>query len=327
MNTEQELAARREARRAKARRMRQRRLLSMGLLLISVLAAVIACVVGFRSSDRETEPEAETDAAAVSTEPSPSPSAQVEERIPIRGNLMLVNADHLWPLEESATLVSVYENKTDDYNVRDTTILLEQHLMAPLNRMIEDFCRETGCTELLLCAGYRTEEYQQSLRDQAIENHGQEYADSYIALPGASEHHTGLALDFSFYNLYSGTTYDFDGTGDSAWFLEHSWEYGFVQRYPTGKESITGISTEPWHFRYVGQPHACLMNQNGQCLEEYVEWLRQYPYDGEHLTVEYDGVAYEIWYDDAEDVHLPEYGAATFSGDNCGGVIVTVALE
>lgn len=241
------------------------------------------------------------------------------EEFSVPGDLWLVNGSHPWDGPESGTLLSVYGNKPDCYNVRDTTVLVEERILEPLNRMLEDFSVATGRRDLLLCAGYRTREEQQALWERAVETRGADHANSYLAKPGTSEHHTGLAVDFSFYDVSTGETCDFDGSGDSAWILEHCWEYGFVQRYPAGKADITGISTEPWHFRYVGPLHAYLIHEKGFCLEEYLEFLRQYPEDGEHLTVEYGGTSYELWYTPTVQTSGPD--GVFMAADNCGGTV------
>ena len=96
------------------------------------------------------------------------------------------------------------------------------------------------------------------------------YEDARITIqaPGYSEHHTGLAVDFN------DVEDDFRETEAYTWLQEHAAEYGFVERYPKGKESITGIDYEPWHYRYVGKEHAQRMNELNMCLEEYVAFLK-----------------------------------------------------
>ena len=89
-----------------------------------------------------------------------------------------------------------------------------------------------------------------------------------VEAPGYSEHHTGLAVDFN------DVEDDFRETEAYTWLQEHAAEYGFVERYPKGKESITGIDYEPWHYRYVGKEHAQRMNELNMCLEEYVAFLK-----------------------------------------------------
>lgn len=318
--------------RATRRQQRRRRLLTLLLLGLASFGAILAVLLHILLPPEEEFFAAThavttgTKAPVVSTMVLSPEAAQEDLDIPM-GDLCLVNAQHLWDQPESETLVRVYDEKSSCYNVRDTTVLLEDRVMAPLNAMLVDFVAATGCDTLLLCAGYRTVQDQQDLWDQSMERYGAEHTYSYFAQPGASEHHTGLALDFSLYDVSTGETYDFDGTGDAQWLLEHSWEYGFVQRYPEGKADITGISTEPWHFRYVGQPHAYLMENLGMCLEEYLTYLQGFPVQGDHLLTEYDGTQYEIWYCTDTDPVLPDSGEYALSGDNCGGVIVTRKLE
>ena len=99
-------------------------------------------------------------------------------------------------------------------------------------------------------------------------------------------------------------------------------KYGFIERYQRGKEDVTGIAREPWHFRYVGTPHALLMDANGLCLEEYPDFLRQRqrscPLPGGQLAQ----VFYVPCAGEETEVQLPE-GCCQISGDNIGGFIVT----
>ena len=91
-----------------------------------------------------------------------------------------------------------------------------------------------------------------------------------VAVPGTSEHQTGLALDIvdaSYQHLDQAQ----EATPVQQWLMAHSWEYGFVLRYPTGKSETTGIIYEPWHYRYVGREAAREMTGLGLCLEEYVD--------------------------------------------------------
>ena len=87
----------------------------------------------------------------------------------------------------------------------------------------------------------------------------------YIAVPGTSEHSLGLAVDLN------SLEESFEQTAQFKWLIEHCAEYGFILRYPKDKEDITGISYEPWHYRYVGEDHAAKIMEQGLCLEEYVQ--------------------------------------------------------
>lgn len=126
---------------------------------------------------------------------------------------------------------------------------------------------------LWVASGYRSRERQQWILETAIENYrqagmGEKEAETEalktIALPGHSEHETGLAIDF---NQVSG---DFAETEAYRWLQEHGAEYGFVQRYRAEKVSITGVEEESWHYRYVGKKAAQEMERLDMCLEEYV---------------------------------------------------------
>ena len=89
-----------------------------------------------------------------------------------------------------------------------------------------------------------------------------------VALPGCSEHHTGLAFDV---NVPKASA--FKGTKQCKWLHEHCWEYGFIVRYQESKESITGFTAEEWHIRYVGTEHSLYIRDHNLCLEEYLEQM------------------------------------------------------
>ena len=92
---------------------------------------------------------------------------------------------------------------------------------------------------------------------------------SYVAVPGTSEHHTGLAVDIVGYDYYYGT-HPGSTKAVQRWLAEHCWEYGFILRYTEEKQAITGFAPEDWHFRYVGVEVAMAMKDTGLCLEEYL---------------------------------------------------------
>ena len=126
-----------------------------------------------------------------------------------------------------------------------------------------------------ISAAYRSETYQQQLFDKKVKelmnsnglsrSKATEAARREVADPGTSEHHLGTCFDIT----VPGTS--FKGTKQHKWLAAHCWEYGFILRYPEGKTKITGFTAEAWHYRWVGQPHARIMHEEGLCLEEYVE--------------------------------------------------------
>lgn len=136
--------------------------------------------------------------------------------------------------------------------------------------------KEAGLDNWQVSAGYRSIAYQQQLMDNKIYEYRQQglsgsqaqsAAARYVAQPGCSEHHTGLAFDLTVIGK------SFSSTQQCLWLHEHCWDYGFILRYTEEKQDLTGIAAEAWHFRYVGQPHAQIIRDNGWCLEEYIASL------------------------------------------------------
>ena len=240
-----------------------------------------------------------------------------------KGTLVEVNRSHAYTFPADQQLVSIFENKNSHYSVRDRNVLVDSRVMEPLNRLLEDFYRQSGLTTINVVAGQRSYDYQQRLYQNSIAQNGEEHTKKYVAFPGYSEHHTGLAVDLSIF-YENGTTGEYDGTGPYQWINDNAFRYGFVLRYPQDKEDRTGIAYEPWHFRYVGVPHAAVMTERGLCLEEYTTYLRQFPYDGVHLKTTCDGVDYEIYYEAGSEIHVPKDRSYTVSGNNVDGFIVAV---
>lgn len=122
---------------------------------------------------------------------------------------------------------------------------------------------------LLGVSAYRSHEAQTSLFNYYVEQDGYEKAITYSAAPGTSEHETGLAIDVTGGDGKCAAEACFAGTEEALWLEEHAAEYGFIIRYPKGKEEITGYHYEPWHLRYVGKTIAKKIANRGITLEEY----------------------------------------------------------
>ena len=215
-----------------------------------------------------SEAEPSSSEAASSSEPPVSLSAKAEVTTERDWRLMLVNPDNILPENFSVDLtMTKYGYEVDSRIVDDVTALIEGAAKDNV--------------KLLICYGYRTLEQSQQLFEKQLrkqrsyglsEEAALAEAKRWVAPPGTSDHHTGLALDIvtpehqvlnhAFYNTPAG-----------QWMAEHSWEYGFVIRFPEDKQEITGITYEPWHLRFVGKEHAAEMHKNNECLEEYVARL------------------------------------------------------
>lgn len=180
--------------------------------------------------------------------------------------LVLVNAQHALPDDFTVELADVGSGHSVDARIA-----------ADLQAMLDD-CRAAGLSPLI-CSSYRTRETQQSLFDNKVQrlvaegyapDAAQVKAGTVVAVPGTSEHETGLAVD-----LVDESNQNLDETQEQTpvqqWLIAHSWEYGFVLRYPNDKSDVTGIIYEPWHYRYVGKDAARAMHESGHCLEEYLQ--------------------------------------------------------
>ncbi|MGG6310571.1 M15 family metallopeptidase [Paenibacillus macerans] len=120
-------------------------------------------------------------------------------------------------------------------------------------------------------SAYRSHSTQTSLFNRYVEKDGEEVAKTYSAVPGHSEHETGLAIDVSGSDGKCAAESCFGDTKEADWLAEHATEYGFIIRYPEGKEDITGYKYEPWHLRYVGKEISAEIGERGITLEEYYD--------------------------------------------------------
>lgn len=146
-----------------------------------------------------------------------------------------------------------------------------------LEKMLKD-CRAEGL-EPIICSAYRTQKLQEELFANKVAyytNRGYSYekavelAKTSVAYPGTSEHQLGLAVDIvalDYQILDEGQL----KTAEQQWLMKNCWKYGFILRYPTGKQNITGVIFEPWHYRYVGVEAAREITEKGITLEEYLE--------------------------------------------------------
>ena len=259
-------------------------------------------------------------------------NTSVNTKDKFRGDLILVNEDHKYYSTGDEDLVSVTEKNNENGIDYFSGVDEEAHgamtvrsvVYENMKNMITDFYNNTGLTDLIIYGGYRSTEFQQELYDADLAETGAEDS-TRVAKPGYSEHESGYAFDFTLAD-----TYDYDGTGEYAWFTENCWKYGFVLRYPEGKEEITKIQYEPWHFRYVGVVHAKYMTENDLTLEEYTDLLRtKYIYGSDRLKYSDDKTNYEIYFvasDDSADttaVPVPSGCEYTISGNNIDGFVVT----
>ncbi len=124
---------------------------------------------------------------------------------------------------------------------------------------------------IIAISAFRDFDYQNQLYNHYVEKKGQEYADLASARPGHSEHQTGLAIDI----MGSNEDYNkFEESVEFEWMKNNAHLYGFILRYPKGKENITGFKYEPWHYRYIGKKVATIIYNENITLEEYLKKLK-----------------------------------------------------
>lgn len=186
--------------------------------------------------------------------------------------LILVNKQHPIPEEYTFEVGSVDTAKGK--------MRCDKRVIPELTKMIADADKDG--VSLLICSPYRSSVRQTFLFEKKVKTYmkqGMPYMDAYymaaqaVTIPGSSEHEMGLAIDFnskSYYALNEG----FGESDAGKWLAEHCDEYGFIIRYPKGKEDITGIEYEPWHLRYVGKNAAKEIKKQDLCLEEFVELIK-----------------------------------------------------
>ncbi|WP_226683052.1 M15 family metallopeptidase [Sutcliffiella horikoshii] len=130
--------------------------------------------------------------------------------------------------------------------------------------------------ELYARSGFRSYETQEAIFKNEVATFGYEQAVLYVALPGTSEHQTGLAMDVTAKSVGLELVEAFEGTAEGKWLASNAHHYGFILRYPKGKTNITGYAFEPWHFRYVGVDIAGEIYTKGLTFEEYMGDVREF---------------------------------------------------
>ncbi len=158
---------------------------------------------------------------------------------------------------------------------------LEKNAALSMKAMICAAAAEGIC--LRVFSAYRSIAYQKGLFDESTDKYmfrGMSYEKAAeltaqsIAVPGYSEHNAGLAADISSMDWQGDISEEFENTPEFAWLQKNAHRFGYILRYPKGKEHITGIIYEPWHYRYVGAKHAGCINRLGLTLEEYMQMHR-----------------------------------------------------
>ncbi len=326
----------------------------MALVLCAVLfiAVVAASVVHIAKMERPEKSKQESIAEQFASENATPPTTPLDffdevtmtEEDVHRGDVILVNYEYEYVFPETEDhLVTVYSSKSENCSVAYNNYMLDADVMECFNDLVDELESVTSDASLLINSVYRTLEEQQQIYDDYTVSYGAEYAEKYVADPGNSEHHTGLCLDLTV-RKPDGTYVVMENYEYLDDFQTLAVKHGFVQRYTDNKFNFTKINTEPWHYRYVGVPHAYVMKRQNFCLEEYIEYLRDYTSDGDILTLDSTGTfgtcematmpenAYVIYFVPASEkgdtsVPVPKNASEySISGNNVDGFIVSALL-
>ncbi|MCH5279461.1 MAG: M15 family metallopeptidase [Christensenellaceae bacterium] len=324
-----------------------------------------ACRPNGSSPDVDISTPAPTSKSTTTPTPEPTPTpapytiVTVDSQLVNDGELVLVNWAHEYENTDTASTVLAAEYAGDHLLLESDQARLSSDALEALNSLADGFFEVTGGDRLFVTSGYRTVEYQAWLYADYVEANGEELAKIYVADPGYSEHHTGLAVDLSTMSA-AGERVALVNHELAAWLNTNCARFGFILRYPVGKTELTHIAYEPWHFRYLGLANALAVAGLDITYEEYVEHIRQYSIetgmlhvtpmrdDGSMAGDAVDGAGlalldvamlggipdegYLIYYVTASEtgvteVRIPvEAESYSISGDNDGGFIITVTL-
>lgn len=239
-----------------------------------------------------------------------------------KGNLILVNERYPYRAEtEAVWLSSPFSDQP-------------QHLMAcEASSALAGLLRSLQAGKRIVgVSGLRSMEEQICIWNDSEKENGLEFTRKFVAVPGHSEHQTGLAMDVALnQKQIDFICPQFPYEGICQEFRELSADFGFIERYPAGKEAVTGIGAEPWHFRYVGIPHARIMKEHSMALEEYVDWLRGFDWNSAPLRYWDEGKEFYIGWIACEgkkevEAILPKHCRYAVSGNNVDGIIITAAV-
>ncbi|MCL2357540.1 MAG: Mur ligase family protein [Defluviitaleaceae bacterium] len=224
------------------------------------------------------------------------------------GHLLLVNGKT--PLETIPAVESFGLADLVAPVVSPKTIYATEAALGAVKQMV-GAAKSDGIGDLFLVAGYRSHSQQNYLYERNPK-------DGRTALPHHSEHHTGLALDVFVKGLKQ---HEMEGSPQARWLENNAHRFGLIMRYPKGKEAITGVPHEPWHFRFVGRVHAHYMYYNNIVFEEYLDLLRE----RRNLTIDLFGTEFQVFYQQPENdiITVPKEHKCIISRDNRGGYIIT----
>ncbi|SFA49076.1 D-alanyl-D-alanine carboxypeptidase [Anoxybacillus pushchinoensis] len=249
---------------------------------------------GLYEQEQKPSPPIQVEQPARSSEtPAPSSEAEEQEELVLEerfwnqievqnGIKVITNPDNI------LVLVNKEQQLPSDYKPADLVIpnvpftfketnVEKRYMRAEAAKALEAMFTAAKKQQIMLYAvsGYRSYERQQQLFSSEVQRLGEEKAVVAVAMPGRSEHQTGLAIDITSPSVQYAITPAFGDTLEGKWVAEHAHEFGFIIRYPKGKEHITKYQYEPWHLRYVGEKAAKVIYEKQITLEEYFQIVKK----------------------------------------------------
>jgi D-alanyl-D-alanine carboxypeptidase len=184
-----------------------------------------------------------------------------------KGLLILVNKQN--PIDEAYKPDDLTKIKYFVSDRSETTRYMREEAAESFHLLVEKAAEEG--LELKMTTAYRSYNFQKVLFDSYVEREGEAAANTYSARPGQSEHQTGLSADVSSPSVDYQLSNDYGKTEEGRWLAENAHRFGFIIRFPKGKEEITGYQYEPWHIRYVGLVAAKEIYERDLTLEEFLQ--------------------------------------------------------
>lgn len=218
-----------------------------------------------------------------------------------QGSLVLINSQYP-PVDFYEGICNIEENE-EKYTLNSPQIPVSEKALPYLMNMIDDYNSYSEKNNIVIC-----------------DSENLIYSQTY------PENISGYSVDIAVKSS-AGEIIAYDGMDTEGWISENCQNYGFITRYPEDKGDITGYEYSPFHFRYVGIPHSLIMAENNFCLEEYIEYIKNYNYQNP-LEYSYGESKYIIYYISADtdsiQEKLPPDANYEISGNNCDGYIISV---
>lgn len=285
----------RQKMRKKRRQRRRRRLMLLAVAAVALIALLLFLIFkGIGAGDKGESSSAQQSSSAVQSQSQPAQSAGSDSQQTQSGSepasaptsdsgsgIEVVGSRDDWRLilaNKNSPLPEGYAPEL--VTLADSSLQMQTEAAAAFDEM-RQAANATGL-HLMACSTYRSVERQTELYDAEVqkwigkgyaEADAREKAATVVMIPGCSEHNTGLAVDVGSVTNQR-VEEDFEDEPEFDWLQEHAAEYGFILRYPSDKQAITGVSYEPWHYRYVGVENAKAIKESGLCLEEYLGLLQ-----------------------------------------------------